>query len=137
PDGILVEAMAPQGVELMVGAKRHSAWGPVVMVGLGGVWVEALGDVRLIPPDLAEAEIVDELRKLRSAKLLRGFRGAEAVDLGAVAQVVATVGRLVTEHPEIVELDINPLLARPDGVTALDVLIVSGDDHIGETVSRA
>ncbi|HKS50231.1 MAG TPA: acetate--CoA ligase family protein [Amycolatopsis sp.] len=133
-DGILVEAMASRGVELMVGAKRHSAWGPVVMVGLGGVWVEALGDVRLIPPDLAEAEIVDELGKLRSVKLLGGFRGSEAVDLGAVAKVVATVGRLVTEHPEIVELDINPLLARPDGVTALDALIVRGGDHIGEAV---
>lgn len=137
-DGILVEAMAPRGVELMVGAKRHSAWGPVVMVGLGGVWVEALGDVRLIPPDLAETEIVDELKKLRSAKLLGGFRGSEAVDLGAVAKVVSTVGRLVTEHPDIVELDINPLLARSDGVMALDVLIVrGGGDHTGEAVSDA
>ncbi|HKT03375.1 MAG TPA: acetate--CoA ligase family protein [Rugosimonospora sp.] len=135
-DGILVEAMAAPGVELMVGAKRHSDWGSVVMVGLGGVWVEALGDVRLMPPDLAEAEILDELGKLRSAKLLGGFRGSEAVDLAAVAQVVATVGRLVMEHPEIVELDINPLLARPDGVTALDALIVCRDD-IEEAVSGA
>lgn len=134
-DGILVEAMASPGVELMVGAKRHSAWGPVVMVGLGGVWVEALGDVRLIPPDLAEAEIVDELRKLRSAKLLGGFRGAEAADLAAAANVVATVGRLMTAHPEIIELDINPLLTRPDGVTALDALIVCGDDQMDEAAS--
>ncbi|GLY70223.1 acetate--CoA ligase family protein [Amycolatopsis taiwanensis] len=122
-DGVLVEAMAPKGVELMVGAKRHPEWGPVVMVGLGGVWVEAIGDVRLIPPDLSEAEIVGELRALRSAKLLGDFRGSRAVDLDAVARVVSTVGRLMVAHPEIAELDINPLLARPDGATALDVLI--------------
>ena len=136
-DGILVEAMAPRGVELMIGAHRHSAWGPVLMIGLGGVWVEALGDVRLIPPDLAESEIIDELERLRSAKLLGGFRGSEAVDLAAVANVVATVGRLVTEHPDIAEIDINPLLARADGATALDVLIVgSGEHRTAEPVSR-
>ncbi|MGQ4601124.1 acetate--CoA ligase family protein [Nocardia sp. R6R-6] len=136
-DGVLVEAMAPRGIELMVGAKRHSAWGPVVMIGLGGIWVEALGDVRLIPPDLAESEIVDELEKLRSAKLLGGFRGSAAVDLAAVARVVATVGRLVTEHPDIAEIDINPLLARADGATALDVLIIGSDaDRTTEAVSR-
>lgn len=126
-DGVLVEAMADPGIELVVGARRHPAWGPVLMAGLGGVWVEALGDVRLLPPDLPEDEIVAELRRLRSAKLLGGFRGSAAADLTAVARAVATVGRLVTAHPEITELDINPLLARPDGVTALDVLIVCED----------
>ncbi|MEV4241361.1 acetate--CoA ligase family protein [Nocardia sp. NPDC049737] len=137
-DGILVEAMAPRGVELMIGAKRHPAWGPVMMIGLGGVWVEALGDIRLIPPDLAESEIVDELERLRAAKLLGGFRGSAAVDLAAVAKVVATVGRRVTDHPDIAEIDINPVLASADGAMALDVLIVCSDDNrIAETVSGA
>lgn len=122
-DGVLIEEMAAKGLELMVGAKRHPAWGPVVVVGLGGVLVEALGDVRLLPPDLATADIIAELRRLRSAKLLDGFRGAPASDLNAVAEVVSLVGRLMSRRPDIEELDINPLLARPDGVLALDVLM--------------
>lgn len=133
PDGILVEAMAPPGVELMVGARRHPDWGPVVMVGLGGIWVEALGDVRLLPPDLAPGEIVTELRQLRSHRLLEGFRGQPGADLGAVADAVAAAGRLMTGCPQITELDINPLLARPDGVTALDALIVCSESSDGES----
>lgn len=127
-DGALIEAMAARGVELMVGAKRDPAWGPVLLLGLGGIWVEALGDVRLLPPDATHEAIVDALRSLRSAKLLTGFRGAPPVDLDAVARTVATVGRLVLNVPEIVEIDINPLVAHPQGqgVTALDALIVTG-----------
>ena len=88
-DGVLVEAMSPRGLELVVGARRDPRWGPVVMVGLGGIWVEALGDVRLMPPDLGEAEIVGELQKLKTAKLLNGFRGSPPVDLNAVAAAAA------------------------------------------------
>jgi len=83
-DGVLVEAMSPRGLELVVGARRDPRWGPVLMVGLGGIWVEALGDVRLMAPYLTEAEIVDELGKLKTAKLLQGFRGAPPVDIKAV-----------------------------------------------------
>ncbi|MDC3724394.1 acetate--CoA ligase family protein [Rhodococcus sp. Rp3] len=127
-EGVLIEEMAPKGVELMVGAKRHPQWGPVVMVGLGGIWVEALGDVRLIPPDLSQDEIIAELRALRAAKLLGDFRGSAAVDLNAVARVVSSIGRLMLTHPDIAELDINPLVARSNGVTALDALIVCSTD---------
>lgn len=126
-DGVLVEKMAPRGLELAVGAKRDPKWGPVLLVGLGGIWMEALGDVRLIPPDFAEPAIVDELYKLQAAKLLRGFRGAPAVDVEAVAHTAATVARLMLTVPEIEEIDINPLVAYPrgDGAMALDALIVA------------
>jgi acetate---CoA ligase (ADP-forming) len=126
-DGALVEKMAAKGLELVVGAKRDATWGPVVLVGLGGVMIEALGDVRLLPPDLPEAEIVEELLKLRTAKLLKGFRGAPPVDLEAVARTAALVGRLMLTNPEITEIDINPLFAhaRGEGVTAVDALIVT------------
>ncbi|GCE38128.1 Acetyl-CoA synthetase (ADP-forming) alpha and beta chains, putative [Rhodococcus wratislaviensis] len=123
-DGILVESMAAGGIELMVGATRHPLWGPVVLVGLGGVWVEALGDVRMLPADLNTADIIEELQQLRSAKLLGRFRGSEPVDLDAVAEIVSKVGQFMRTHPEIAELDINPVVARPDSVTALDALIV-------------
>jgi acetate---CoA ligase (ADP-forming) len=128
-DGVLVEAMSPRGLELVVGARRDPRWGPVVMVGLGGIWVEALGDVRLMPPDLSEAEIVAELRKLKTAKLLNGFRGAPPADIDAVAAATAAVGRLMRARPDIAEVDINPLMvhAAGHGATALDALIITTD----------
>ena len=85
--------MGPRGLELVVGAKRDADWGPVVLVGLGGVWIEALKDVRLIPADMAEADIVVELGRLKAASVLNGIRGAAAVDVQAIARVVALVGR--------------------------------------------
>ncbi|MCX2863347.1 acetate--CoA ligase family protein [Paucibacter sp. PLA-PC-4] len=125
-DGVLVEAMGERGLELVVGAVRDLQWGPVLMVGLGGIWVEALGDVQLLGPDLPLAGIVARLRSLRGAKLLQGFRGAPAVDLDAVAQAVATLGALMLARPEIAEIDINPLVAygAGRGVVALDALVV-------------
>ena len=97
------------------------------MVGLGGIWVEALGDVRLMPPDLSEAEIVGELQKLKTAKLLNGFRGSPAVDVGSVAAAAAAIGRLMRARADIAEVDINPLMvhAAGRGATALDALIIS------------
>ena len=126
-DGMLVEKMAPKGLELVVGAKRDEQWGPVLLVGLGGVMVEALQDVRLLPPDLALTDIVSELRKLKAARLLDAFRGAPARDVAAVAHVVSRIGQLMLERPEIAEIDINPLLvfAEGEGALALDALIVS------------
>jgi acetate---CoA ligase (ADP-forming) len=126
-DGVLVEAMAPPGLELVVGGRRDPRWGPVVMVGLGGIWVEALGDVRMLPPDLTEDEIAAELGKLKTAKLLHGFRNTPPADVKAAAAVAAALGRLMRARPEIVEIDINPLMvhAAGRGATALDALIVT------------
>lgn len=126
-DGVLVEAMGERGLELVVGASRDAQWGPILMVGLGGVWVEALGDVQLLPPDLPREAIMDRLRSLRAAKLLTGFCGAPPVDLEAVADVVSAIGRLMLTQPEVIEIDVNPLVAYAAGrgVIALDALIVT------------
>ena len=126
-DGVLVEAMCPRGLELVVGARRDAQWGPVVLVGLGGVWIEALGDVRLLPADMVEDDIVVELGRLKAAPLLRGVRGSAAVDVRAVARVVALVGAQMRANPQLTEIDINPLVAYPDGVLALDALVVAED----------
>lgn len=125
-DGVLVESMGARGLELVVGAVRDSQWGPVLMVGLGGIWVEALGDVQLLSPDFPHAGIVARLQALKGARLLQGFRGAPAVDLDAVARAVAAVGRLMLARPDIAEIDINPLVAygTERGVLALDALVV-------------
>ncbi|MDE1974503.1 MAG: acetate--CoA ligase family protein [Hyphomicrobiales bacterium] len=126
-DGVLVESMLPSGLELVVGARRDPRWGLVVMLGLGGVWVEALGDVRLMPPDSSEEEIAAELGKLKTAKLLHGFRGTPPVDVKAVAAAAAAIGRLMRARSDIMEIDVNPLVvhAAGHGATALDALIVT------------
>jgi acyl-CoA synthetase (NDP forming) len=127
-DGVLVETMSPRGLELVVGARRDPRWGPVLMLGLGGIWVEALGDVRLMAPDLTEDEIIDELGKLKTAKLLHGFRNSPPVDVKAVAAAAAALGRLMRARPDIAEIDVNPLMvhAAGHGATALDALIITG-----------
>jgi acyl-CoA synthetase (NDP forming) len=126
-DGILVEAMSPRGLELVAGARRDPKWGAVVLVGLGGIFVEALHDVRLIAADATHGEIAAELQRLKTAKLLDGFRGSPPVDIDAVADVAVNLGRLMRAHPEIEEIDVNPLMvfARGHGATALDALIVT------------
>ena len=126
-DGCLVEKMSPKGVELMIGAKRDPAWGTVLLLGLGGIWVEALGDVQLLPVDADETQIVEALRKLRAANLLTGLRGAPPVDVEAVAKAVLAIGRLMQTTPGIVEIDVNPLMvhAKGQGATALDALVVA------------
>jgi acyl-CoA synthetase (NDP forming) len=126
-DGVLVEAMSPPGLELVVGARRDARWGPIVMLGLGGIWVEALGDVRLMAPDLTEDEIIEELGKLKTAKLLQGFRNSPPVDVKAVAAGAAALGGLMRARPDIIEIDVNPLMVHADGhgATALDALIVT------------
>jgi acetate---CoA ligase (ADP-forming) len=125
-DGYLVEAMAAKGLEMVVGGRRDPNWGPVVLFGLGGVWIEALKDVRLIPADMPEAQIFDELGKLKASSLLEGARGSAAIDTAALAKVVAQIGHLLLIHPEIAEIDVNPLVVYPIGVApvALDALII-------------
>jgi acyl-CoA synthetase (NDP forming) len=126
-DGALVEKMSPKGIELMVGAKRDAGWGTVLLLGLGGIWVEALGDVQLLPGGASEELIRGALSKLRSAKLLAGIRGAPPADVEAVVQVVRAIGRIMLTMPEVAEIDVNPLMVHANGrgATALDALIVT------------
>ena len=127
-DGILVETMGEWGTELIVGAHSDPEWGPVLLIGLGGVLAEALGDTRLIVPDLSREAVVAELLQLKSAKLLQGFRGAPPVDLEAVADIVVRLGEFVLANPTVREVDINPVIvyAKGNGAVALDALIVTG-----------
>jgi acyl-CoA synthetase (NDP forming) len=124
-DGVLVEKMAERGVELIVGARNDPAWGPVILVGFGGVTAELLHDVRLLPAGLSIEEIEAEIRLLRMAPLLDGFRGAEPADVTAVAGIVQALGAVVAATPAIREIDLNPVMvyAKGRGALALDALI--------------
>jgi len=106
------------------GARRDPEWGPVLAIGLGGIFAEAFKDVRLMPADLTGAAIKDVLRKLKGAALLGSFRGQPARDLDAVASAVALLGAFMRAHPEVSEVDINPLIVFHEGAVALDALMV-------------
>ncbi|TAK81553.1 MAG: acetyl-CoA synthetase [Betaproteobacteria bacterium] len=127
-DGVLVEEMAPAGIELMVGGLIDPRFGPVLMLGLGGVFVEIFGDTafRVCPIDRLDAEeMIDDLR---GAPLLRGARGRAPVDksriVGALLAVGGEAGLLMELEGELAELDINPLIVAPEAATACDARIV-------------
>jgi acyl-CoA synthetase (NDP forming) len=125
-DGVLVERMSAPGIELILGARRDPDWGVVLMAGLGGIWTEALNDVRIFSPELSRDSIVAELRQLKGASVLAGARGGAALDLHAVAGAALILAAMLQANPELTEIDINPLIARPagQGVEALDALLV-------------
>jgi acetate---CoA ligase (ADP-forming) len=125
-DGIMVEAMSKPGLELIVGAHRDPEWGAVILLGLGGIMAEILGDTRLIVPGLTHEAIVSELLQLKSAAVLSGFRGSPKLDIGAAAGVIERLAALIKANPSIRELDINPLIVYPEGegAIALDCLMV-------------
>jgi acyl-CoA synthetase (NDP forming) len=128
PLAVSVEAMADAstGVELIVGAVRDPRFGSVVTVGLGGTLTEVLDDtasaIAPVSPDAARELVLS----LRGAPILLGARGRAPADLDAVAAVVARVSFLAAAHPELVELEVNPLLAGPGGALALDARVVLG-----------
>ena len=124
-DGILVCEMVTGGVEMVVGVSRDELFGPVVMVGLGGVFVEVLKDVTFRVPPFREDDARRMLRELKGYAMLEGARGAKPADIDALVDVIVKVGRLAQDlADDVAELDINPLVVRPRGAVALDALIV-------------
>lgn len=124
-EGVLVAPMRHGGLELLIGIARDPVWGPVLAVGLGGVWVEVLKDTALclLPTD-ADA-VKHAFCSLRSAKLLEGYRGAPAVDLDRLAQIVIDIAdAALALGPELAAFEVNPLFARGDHIEALDALAV-------------
>ncbi|MGE5674094.1 MAG: acetate--CoA ligase family protein, partial [Mycobacterium leprae] len=120
--GLLVQQMAAPGVELITGGLADATFGPVLMVGLGGIFTEVLKDVafRLAPISPAEAETM--LRSLKGFPLLTGVRGKPPVAIAPLAQAIANLSRLLAAWPELKELDLNPLIATAEGVVAVDGL---------------
>ncbi len=124
-DGFTVEAMAqrPGAFELIIGASVDPTFGPVILFGQGGVGVEAIGDTTLALPPLDMELARGMIARTRISRLLRGFRGRPPVNMDALAAALISVSRLMLDHPEVVELDINPILADADGVIAIDARV--------------
>ncbi len=125
-DGVLVVKMAPKGREVILGMNRYPVFGPLVMFGFGGIFVEVFKDVtfRLAPIGRNEARRM--VKTIKAYKLLRGYRGEPAADIEAIERCLVRLSDLVTHHPEIQELDINPMLAHPEGegVTVADCRMI-------------
>lgn len=126
PEGYTVERMASlgEGVELIVGCRRDPRFGPIALVGLGGMYAELLEDVGVALAPVEDSEAEGLLRSLRGAPLLLGARGRLRLDLSAAAQTAAALSRLAATHPEIDEIEINPLLVTARGVLGLDARVV-------------
>jgi len=123
PARVLLQAMAKPGIELIVGGRRDSTFGPIVLFGLGGIWVEVLEDVavRLAPVEAEEAtEMIEEIK---GSGLLHGFRGGEKVHVESVCAAIVAVSRLMATQPEISELEVNPLIASAAGAVAVDARV--------------
>jgi acyl-CoA synthetase (NDP forming)/RimJ/RimL family protein N-acetyltransferase len=120
---VLVQPMLAGGVETLVGVVHEPVFGPLVVFGLGGIATEVLGDhaARLAP--LTDADAAQLVHGVRAAPLLLGHRGSPAVDTGALADLLLRVSRLADDVPEVAELDLNPVIARPDGAHVVDVRI--------------
>jgi acyl-CoA synthetase (NDP forming) len=124
-DAYLIQEMAPAGIEAIIGGRKDREFGPVILFGLGGIFVEVFRDnvTRIAPVDMAMArEMIDSIK---SSALLKGFRGSKQSDTGALANVIVNISNLLIDHPEIINLDINPLivLEQGKGCVAVDVKI--------------
>jgi acetyl coenzyme A synthetase (ADP forming)-like protein len=123
PAGFVVQAMAPEGVEILVGAVGDPDFGPVVACAAGGGAVELLGDVQTRLAPLTRGDAAGMIRSLRTFPLLDGYRGAPKADVGALEDVLLRVAALAADHPEIAELDCNPILVAPGGATVVDARV--------------
>jgi acetyl-CoA synthetase (ADP-forming) len=122
--GVLVMEMAPQGTEVIVGAIKDPQFGATIMFGLGGIFVEVLKDVtfKIAPVSVDEAK--EMINGLKASALLKGYRNTPAVDIDALAQIIVNVSNLLATHPEIKELDLNPVFAYAKGVNTVDARII-------------
>ncbi len=119
----VVQRMAGVGVELIAGVVRDDLFGPLVLFGMGGTMAELIRDraVRVAP--VGESEAMEVVRSLRCSPLLEGYRGAEPVDVAALGDLLVRLGLLARDVPEISELDLNPVIASPGGIVAVDARV--------------
>jgi acetyltransferase len=126
-DGILVQEMVTGGRELLAGMARDATFGPCVIFGLGGIMAEALRDVVFRAAPLCERDLADMISELRAKDVIGDFRGSATADMAALGAALQAVGRIGLEHPGISEIDVNPLIIRPDGtIVAADALVTLG-----------
>ena len=129
-DGVLVQPMAPPGREVILGINRDPNWGLLLMVGLGGVLVEALGDVALapVPLDIVAAHAL--LDRLKGAQIFGPFRGLPPADTKALAELMVRLAQFAADHADDIDaIDLNPVIVHAQGVSVVDALILRRDNR--------
>ena len=128
-DGVSVQQMAKQGTEVIIGTTTDPQFGPVLAFGLGGIMVEVLKDVafRIVPLEARDARQI--VREIRGYPVLEGVRGRPGADIAALESMILQVSQFANEHPEVAELDLNPVFAYPDGAIAVDARVVLAESE--------
>lgn len=122
--GISIQKMARPGTEVIIGASKDPQFGPVIMFGLGGIFVEVLKDVsfRIIPVDRRDAH--EMIKDIKGYPLLQGYRGKEATNISSLVEMILKISNLMEENPQIKELELNPIFAYGDGAVAVDARMI-------------
>jgi acetate---CoA ligase (ADP-forming) subunit beta len=126
-EGVTVQNMAPPGLEVIVGMVADPQFGPVMMFGLGGVWVEVLKDVSFKIVPLTRRDAANAIGEIRAARLLDGFRGSAPVDRSALEDILLRVSEFAGATPKVKEMDLNPIFVYPDGAIAVDARVILGE----------
>jgi len=122
--GMLVQEMAPASTEVIVGSIKDPQFGPALMFGLGGVFVEVLKDVTFRIAPVNEEEAHEMIEEVKAYPLLKGYRGSPPADINAIVKIILATSKLVMEHEEIKELDLNPIMVYEKGAKAVDARII-------------
>ncbi|HXX87862.1 MAG TPA: acetate--CoA ligase family protein [Candidatus Acidoferrum sp.] len=122
--GILVQEMAPASTEVIVGSTSDPQFGPAVMFGLGGIFVEVLKDVTFRIAPISEGDALEMIEEVKAYPLLKGYRGSPPVDINAIVKILLDTSKLVMEHQQIKELDLNPILVYEHGAKTVDARII-------------
>jgi acyl-CoA synthetase (NDP forming) len=123
PHALLVQKMAQPGTELILGCRRDPVFGPIVLVGIGGIFTEIFRDTVIDLAPVDEKAALALLQRLKGAVLLNGYRAQKPMDIISIAGTIAALSRLISERPDILEIDINPFIAYPSGAVAVDALV--------------
>lgn len=122
--GVLVQEMAPESTQVIVGATKDPQFGPALMFGLGGVFVEILKDVTFRIAPLTEREAEEMITEVKAYPILKGYRGQPPADIKTIVQILLNTSKLVMEHQEIKELDLNPIMVYEKGAKTVDARII-------------
>lgn len=122
--GVLVQEMAPSSTEVIVGSIKDAQFGPALMFGLGGVFVEVLKDVTFRIAPITEADAREMITEVKGYPILKGYRGQPPADIGAIVQILMNTSRLIIDHTEIKELDLNPIMVYDKGAKTVDARII-------------
>jgi acyl-CoA synthetase (NDP forming) len=122
--GVLVQEMAPPSTEIIIGSTKDPQFGPAIMFGLGGVFVEIMKDVTFRIAPITKDEAQEMITEVRAFPLLTGYRNFPPADIAAIVKILLNVSKLVTEHQEIKELDLNPIIVYPKGAKTVDARII-------------